>query len=266
MRADGLPDLAAGKTVLDRDGVRLLLASDPVADRVVVFRYVETAEGWNLSPPVAYLDLPRAHLEAVARGLGIGVGPYIRKAGTFEWLTDPAVFEPLRVEFGLALDAAATKENALLPRFYTKEDDGLAMPWDAPTWCNPPYGPTVGKWVAKAVDEVRRGRCPVAVLLVKATTDVRWWRRYVWDCAANRPRPGIEARFPPDGRLGFRRTVSGPPIQAPFGSVVIVVRPEGLLARVRRLAPTPVEPARLVSTRIRLRRLAPHSGPEMSSP
>lgn len=44
----------------------------------------------------------------------------------------------------------ATDENTKCSTYYTKEQDGLSMPWFGTCWCNPPYGREIGKWVAKA--------------------------------------------------------------------------------------------------------------------
>lgn len=88
-------------------------------------------------------------------------------------------YDVLDREFGpFGLDAAATASNAKCPVFYTKEDDGLSRPWMRLTWCNPPYSPagTVGKWVAKAMDEVGAGNAELVVMLVPASTDAQWYR------------------------------------------------------------------------------------------
>ncbi|MCC6824023.1 MAG: hypothetical protein IT579_25185 [Verrucomicrobia subdivision 3 bacterium] len=42
--------------------------------------------------------------------------------------------------------------------------DGLATPWDWPTWCNPPYGGEIKAWLAKFVRESGRGTEIVALL------------------------------------------------------------------------------------------------------
>ena len=91
----------------------------------------------------------------------------------------------------------------------TPELDGLAQPWYGKVYMNPPYGRTVGKWVAKAVSEVRCGRAELVVALLKATTDVVWWHQYVERI--------VTPRFI-KGRLRFGGQ-TGP---APFPSVIVV--------------------------------------------
>jgi phage N-6-adenine-methyltransferase len=66
-----------------------------------------------------------------------------------EWETPLWLFLPLHKLYKFQLDAAASKANALCKRFFTKEHDALARPWDAMSvWCNPPYGKTTWDWVA----------------------------------------------------------------------------------------------------------------------
>lgn len=136
-----------------------------------------------------------------------------------EWTTPLDLFCALREEFdGFALDAAATRENALCPRFFTREDDALTQPWEADRiWLNPPYS-QCRAFIQKAADASRRYGATV-VCLVPARTDTRWWHDYIWDAATNSPRDGVEVRFI-KGRLKFGQAKTG----APFPSVAVVFR------------------------------------------
>ena len=131
----------------------------------------------------------------------------LRTSLTPEWSTPPDLFAELDAEFHFDLDAASTDENALCERHYTKEDDGLAQPWDGNVWCNPPYGREIGKWVRKAAESDGGG---VVVCLVPARTDTAWWHDWVVGHAT-------EVRFI-RGRLKFGGSKSG----APFPSAVVV--------------------------------------------
>ena len=131
----------------------------------------------------------------------------LRTSLTPEWSTPPDLFAELDAEFHFDLDAASTDENALCERHYTKEDDGLAQPWDGNVWCNPPYGREIGKWVRKAAESDGGG---VGVCLVPARTDTAWWHDWVVGHAT-------EVRFI-RGRLKFGGSKSG----APFPSAVVV--------------------------------------------
>lgn len=97
-------------------------------------------------------------------------------------------------------------------------EDGLAQPWHGKVFMNPPYGPTVKLWVAKAVSEVACGNAELVVALLKATTDVQWWHQYV---------EGIVTPRFIKGRLKFGGT-KGP---APFPSAIIVWRRDNLASR-----------------------------------
>src|SRR5262245_1127058 len=68
-----------------------------------------------------------------------------------EWATPADLFAGLDAEFGFTLDPCAMSESAKCGSFYTREDDGLAKPWYGQVFMNPPYGATIGRWIAKAV-------------------------------------------------------------------------------------------------------------------
>lgn len=126
--------------------------------------------------------------------------------GTPAWF-----FEPIRAEFGLEVDVCAHPENAVLPRYWTKKDNGLIQKWSPLScWCNPPYGAITERWVRKALKEARLGA--TVVCLLPARTDTRWWHRYV--VHAN------EIRFYA-GRIKFEGMTSS----GSFGSVLVVYRP-----------------------------------------
>lgn len=91
-----------------------------------------------------------------------------------EWTTPSALFRALDRRFGFELDPAATRENALCPMYFTKEDSGLLKSWTPyRTFVNPPYSNVAG-WTAKCVSE-SEGGCPLICALIPARTDTRWW-------------------------------------------------------------------------------------------
>lgn len=98
-----------------------------------------------------------------------------------DWCTPQAFFDALDSEFHFALDAAATAENAKCKRFFTPEIDALSQSWDVgwAVFCNPPYGRTLGKWVAKAYKEHVRTGVTIA-LLIPARTDTSYFHDYIW--------------------------------------------------------------------------------------
>lgn len=99
---------------------------------------------------------------------------------TDDWATPADFFAKVVEQYGaFDLDVCANSANAKAPRFFDREEDGLQQDWPAHgrrIWMNPPYGRTIGKWVAKAFDAGQRG-CFVACLL-PARTDTAWWHYY----------------------------------------------------------------------------------------
>lgn len=126
-----------------------------------------------------------------------------------DWETPQALFDELNREFHFCLDAAASKENHKVLLWYTEEQDGLTSEWFNPTWCNPPYGRDVGKWVHKAYMESLRG--VTSVLLLAALTDTAWFHDWVYGKA--------EIRF-----IRGRITFVGADNSAPFPSMIVIYR------------------------------------------
>ncbi len=125
---------------------------------------------------------------------------------TDEWETPQDLFDKLDSEFHFTLDVCANAQNHKCAQYYTKADDGLKMPWGGVIWCNPPYGREVGKWVEKCAN------CSgLAVMLLPARTDTRWFHEFIYQKA--------EVRFI-KGRLKF----GGSKNAAPFPSMVVVFR------------------------------------------
>lgn len=131
------------------------------------------------------------------------------------WATPQAFFDALNAEFHFTLDPCADAENHKCEKYFTAEQDGLSQSWaDESVFCNPPYGRTVSKWVKKCFDEVYKGRCKCAVLLLHARTDTKWFHEYIYHRA--------EIRFV-RGRLKFGDGTT----PAPFPSMVVIFRKGG---------------------------------------
>lgn len=153
------------------------------------------------------------------------------------WSTPVEVFNELNDRYGpFALDAAANKDNHKCPIWLGPgsevSEDCLAIPWSyswitngrecldgvVRTFLNPPYSNPY-PFVNKAWQEAHFGNCMVTLLL-PATTEVGWWKAFVYDGERRRFRPGVEVEFwltrirhiRPDGTRG------GSP---KFGSVVV---------------------------------------------
>jgi phage N-6-adenine-methyltransferase len=124
-----------------------------------------------------------------------------------DWETPQELFDELDAEFHFDLDVCATDQTAKCERYFTPANDGLAQTWRQVCWMNPPYGDTIGTWIAKAAASANEGA--TVVCLVPARVDTGWW----WDHC----RHG-EVRFL-RGRLRF----DGGENSAPFPSAVVVL-------------------------------------------
>ena len=128
-----------------------------------------------------------------------------------EWATPQDFFDKLNAEFGFTLDPCANSDNHKCDKYFTKEQDGLVQDWGTErVYCNPPYGRGIGEWVAKC-----SGHKGLAVMLVPARTDTKWFHEYVYQ------KPNAEIRFI-KGRLKFGTSSNS----APFPSMVIVFNKE----------------------------------------
>lgn len=97
--------------------------------------------------------------------------------GTPSWLWDP-----LHEEFQFTIDGAASKKNAKLPRYVTKEQNALTQDFaDERVWCNPPYTRgAVKDFFHHFMSITRRpkGQCLLAVLLIPTYTERSWYHKY----------------------------------------------------------------------------------------
>jgi hypothetical protein len=117
-------------------------------------------------------------------------------SATDRWATPDDLYEALDDEFGFTLD----------PCRLDSDHNGLTRSWAGQrVYCNPPYGPGIGAWLGKAQE------ADLAVYLIPARTDTRWWHEHA-------PRAS-EIRFL-RGRLKF----GGSTNSAPFPSVLLVYR------------------------------------------
>ncbi len=144
--------------------------------------------------------------------------------------TLPSFWRPLHDEYGFTVDAAASHENALLPRYWTRETDGLVQSWRAErVWCNPPYS-HIEPWLAKAWAEMLNGACESVVMLLPANRcEQAWWHRHVepYRDGPLRERIRLTLRFLPN-RLRFAWHSSRPrPTKGdrpPFGCALLFWR------------------------------------------
>jgi site-specific DNA-methyltransferase (adenine-specific) len=133
-------------------------------------------------------------------------------SATDQWATPQDFFDKLDEEFHFTLDPCADESNHKCERYFTKERDGLLQDWSGErVFCNPPYGRETQHWVRKCFTEVVNGLCPLAVMLIPARTDTRWFHDYIYKKA--------EIRFV-KGRLKFGDSANS----APFPSMVVIFK------------------------------------------
>ena len=95
---------------------------------------------------------------------------------TNEWLTPPEIIKSLG-DFDLDPCSPIGRPWPTAKKHYTKDMDGLSLPWAGRVWCNPPYGREVGNWLSKCADHGD------AIALVFARTETKDWVDYIWNRA-----------------------------------------------------------------------------------
>lgn len=90
--------------------------------------------------------------------------------------------------------------------------NGLITSWGKRVYVNPPYGRAIPEWLLKALSEIKKGNTEIAVFLLPAYTDVRWFHEIVLSFAD-------EIRFI-KGRLKFGDHTNS----APFASMIIIFK------------------------------------------
>lgn len=115
------------------------------------------------------------------------------------WATPRALFSPLHAEYGFTMDGASEPGNGLLPKASTAE---APLSWAGErVFCNPPWS-NIAPFVELAAT------AEVAVLLVPARTNARWFHRALELGASARffvGRPSFDNA--PDGTKGHNSPV-----------------------------------------------------------
>lgn len=105
--------------------------------------------------------------------------------GKQDWCTPHWFIAAVCERFGAAigLDACAADASvAVCPNHITPKEDGLKATWCPPdgthVWCNPPWA-NPGRWIAKALHEVRHGPCcPVVWMPLPASLETAWFLQH----------------------------------------------------------------------------------------
>lgn len=142
-----------------------------------------------------------------------GRQPKVRAGGiitttlALDWQTPEEYLRPVRAvltgdpALPIPLDVATAPNNPTgALRFYAPpESDGLSMPWDAPWFCNPPYGNQIRAWFGRLLDQVRNG-APGLLFIPNSRTEMP----YLHDVIR-----AAEAQCLVRGRVAFRRPETG---------------------------------------------------------
>jgi transcriptional regulator with XRE-family HTH domain len=128
------------------------------------------------------------------------------------WTTPPSLLRKLYplVEGTFHLDPCSPRpDGPVRARIrFTEKDDGLSQPWPMGTaFCNPPYGLTIGAWVAKCRQEAEAGATVIALLPSRCGS--RWWHNNV---------AGFADLVMLRGRLSFGKGTT----PAPFDSAIAI--------------------------------------------
>lgn len=105
---------------------------------------------------------------------------------TDTWRTPPEVIALARELLGgIDCDPASSEEanrTVGAATFYTREQDGLQLPWTGRVWCNPPYskrGNTsqAALFLDRLLGQYAAGITTEALLLTNVCTDTEWFAR-----------------------------------------------------------------------------------------
>jgi DNA N-6-adenine-methyltransferase (Dam) len=107
------------------------------------------------------------------------------RAAKNEFYTLPRYINSARRVMGsIDLDAASCAEanqTVKAERFYTKDQDGLKLPWYGRTWCNPPFAQiapgqsTIKPWVQKMIRCYEDKEIEQGILLIPNDTSTKWF-------------------------------------------------------------------------------------------
>lgn len=147
-----------------------------------------------------------------------------------EWRTNKTLFSILDREFKFNTDIAATKDNALCKRFFTKEDsaldpekDWLLLNGTYPTaFCNPPFS-LFYQFLQRGNQEIRKAGTGAIVFVVRGDSpEVRWFRDNLINPADGLPYHEIRHYFP---RVRFLNPQGEEKKNIGFPTAVVVMRP-----------------------------------------
>lgn len=113
-----------------------------------------------------------------------------------EWYTPAKYIEAAKQVMGsIDLDPAScalANETVKADTYYSKENNGLELPWFGNVWLNPPFNKehgksTAEKWSIRLIESYQTGAIEQAILLAPGQTASKWFQS-LWNyplCFAN---------------------------------------------------------------------------------
>lgn len=132
--------------------------------------------------------------------------------GENEWYTPAPFIEAARkVLENIDLDPASSElanKTVQATRYFTKEMNGLELPWSGTIWLNPPYaGDLIGLFAAKMRNEWRAHNISAAIVLVNNATETGWFADFI-ACASAIVFPQSRIKF-----IDIEGNATGAPLQ-----------------------------------------------------
>lgn len=146
------------------------------------------------------------------------------------WSTPYELVAWMESEYGdYDIDAAASKENAVCEKFYSKETNCLKRWWGSNKhiWLNPPYS-NITPFVKKAIEQMEHNN--QIDILLPCDTSTGWFyeaqqraAEIIWITGEVYQEGGTE--YSRTGRLAFTSALTGKPVQGNNkGSVIFIMR------------------------------------------
>lgn len=107
----------------------------------------------------------------------------------YEWYTPQAYIEAARAVMGsIDLDPASCDEaNRIVQAgaYYTREQDGLALPWYGNVWLNPPYkSGLIERFVDRLYYALRNEKIDQACVLTNNATETGWGQQLLSEASS----------------------------------------------------------------------------------